>query len=856
MKKYRFGVKGMSCAACVAHVEHAAAKIVPKENINVSLLTNSITVLCDEGIDEDKLFSDLKKALSASGYGLEKNDSADSSARMLAESKKAMRRLIASAILTVLLMYVAMGDMIGLYVPSFITENGVVFAVCQLAIALPVIIINFKFYRNGFFALFHGAPNMDSLIAIGSCASLIYGLVAIGMMAYGYSTGNIGLVHRYMHNLYFESAAMILTLVSLGKMLEGRAKSNAAKAVGRLAAMMPDTARCERDGKISDIPLSDIEVGDILIIREGETVPVDGVVIEGSGSVDESAISGESIPVQKSVGNEVSAVCVLTGGYLKVRAEKVGSDTSLSRIIGLIEDAAASKAPIARIADKVSGIFVPIVIGISALTAIVWIFATGEISRAFDCAVSVLVISCPCALGLATPTAVMVGISRGAGMGILIKSSEALENLHSVKYFLTDKTGTLTEGRPSVTDIISYGVDEDTVLRYAYSVEKMSTHPLSLAICREAEYRKTELILAENYVSTLGKGIQAVVDGRKCMVGTPEFLLSGGVSVPCGIVLDDEMKRLEKDGKTAVCVSVDKELVGIIGIADNLRSDSAAALSQMKKMGITPVMLTGDNEHTAKAIADRCGIEYYARLLPEDKEKKIREYSALGRCAMAGDGINDAPALAAADIGIAIGAGTEVAIDSADVVLSKNSLEDALSAIDLSRATMRCIKQNLFWALIYNAICIPVAAGVLYPAFGFALSPMIGSAAMSVSSLCVVTNSLRLRAVNIYGDTRQDRRARREHQKTLQKNKVTCECDSKNDKENEEMFGKTKTVVFAVEGMMCKNCKAHVEKALMETKGVKSAEADIEKKNVTVVVKDSVDEATLKAAVKAAGYKC
>ncbi len=856
MKKFRFVVKGMSCAACVAHVEHAAAKVCGKDKIQVSLLTNSLTVMAEDETHEETLFSALQRSLSSAGYGLEREQrrKADAAQR---EWRRGIRRLILSGVFTLLLMYVAMGHMIGLPVPSGVTDNGVIFGLVQLALCLPVIILNFHFYRNGFFALFHGAPNMDSLIAIGSCASLVYGVAAVGLMGWGTYTGNAALVHEYHHNLYFESAAMILTLVSLGKTLEGRAKANAAAAISRLASMMPEMATVERDGETVTLPLSEVAVGDVVLVREGETIPVDGVVLSGNGWADESAISGESIPVEKSEGDEVTAVCTLTGGYLRIRAQKVGADTALSRIIGLIEDAAASKAPIARIADKVSGIFVPIVIGISVVTAAVWWLASKDLSRALNCAISVLVISCPCALGLATPTAVMVGISRGASRGILIKSSEALEHLHSVRFLLTDKTGTLTEGRPAVTDLFSVDGDEATLLYYAAGAEAMSTHPLASAVVRRAEERGLSLPQAEGYASTVGMGIRARVDGADCLVGTPALLEREGVSIPDAKALGEGLSRLEREGKTVVCVAVDGRLLGWIGIADHLRQDSAQAIQAMKKMGITPVMLTGDNQRTAAAIAKECGIEeVFAHLLPEQKEQKIREYARLGRCAMVGDGINDAPALAAADIGIAIGAGTEVAIDSADVVLSGNSLRDAVTAIDLSRATMRCIKQNLFWALIYNMICIPVAAGVLIPSLGIALTPMIGSAAMSVSSVFVVLNSLRLRSVSIYGDGRQERRKQKKEATGFPK-----ECSIKNtnmetnQEEEQDMFGATKVVTFGVEGMMCNNCKAHVERALAEIKGVKSAVADLETKTVTVKVKAAVEESTLKDAVTKAGYK-
>ncbi len=849
MKKIRYGIRGMSCAACVAHVEHAAAKICPKEMIRVSLMTNSLTVTVEDGVDEARLASELGRSLSAAGYGLltgEEGTEEEGSA----DRTRATLRLAVSGALTLLLMVIAMGHMVGIPLPAFLVENGVVFASVQLAITLAVVLLNFHFFRNGFLALFHRSPNMDSLIAIGASASLIYGCVAIGMMAYGYAVGNHDLIQEYYHNLYFESAAMILTLVSLGKTLERRAKEGASRAIGRLSSMMPKTATVEEDGVPVTLPLSQISVGDVVWVKEGEILPVDGVVIEGHGSVDESAISGESMPVEKKPGDRAVAVCVLQSGYLKIRAEQVGKDTALSRIIGLLEDAASSKAPIARLADKVSGIFVPAVITVSVLTALIWMIATGDAARAFSCGVSVLVISCPCALGLATPTAVMVGVSRGAEKGILIKSSEALEHLQSAKYFLTDKTGTLTEGKPALTDLVPLaGQTEEGLLEAAYAAEALSTHPLAFAVCREAEKAGLGHPQVSDYRSVPGRGIRALWQGKEVAVGRPDFLAELGAEGDREAIRR-AMEDLEADGKTAVAVSMDGVILGAMGIADRLRPDSVEAIGALKKMGITPVMLTGDRACTARAIAARCGIEaehVYAELLPEEKEGLIRSYSEKGRCVMVGDGINDAPALSAAHIGMAIGAGTEVAVDCADVVLSRNSLSDGVSAIDLSRVTLRCIKQNLFWALIYNSICIPVAAGVLYPAFGIALSPMIGSAAMSVSSVCVVLNSLRLRRIPIYGDDRAARRRRRQKQKDVQQ--------KLQQKEKNEMFGKTKTVTFGVEGMMCGHCKANVEKALSAVKGVKCVSADLEAKTVTVEVRESVSEKTLKDVVTAAGYR-
>ena len=749
MKKIKFGVKGMSCAACVAHVEASAGKVCGRENVSVSLLTNSITVTAEDGVNEKVLFNDLKKALKKGGYTLV-SDSADTEASDKTENRRAFVKLILSCAITAVLMYVAMGAMIGLPTLTLLNDHRVS-ACVQLALTLAVVALNFKFYKNGFSALVRLSPNMDSLIAIGSCASLAYGTAMLVMIFVAFSRGDAQAVHEYAHGLYFESAAMILTLVSLGKTLEGRAKANARAAIGKLASMLPDTVTVLKDGKTQTVPVSELRVGDVVGIKAGETLPADGVIIVGEGSFDESALSGESIPVEKGVGNSVSAVCTLVGGYVEIRIEKIGKDTALARIIALLEDAASSKAPIERLADRVSKVFVPVVISISLATLAVWLIATRDVSRALDCAVSVLVISCPCALGLATPTAVMVGTGRGAARGILFKSAQALENLHTVKYFLTDKTGTLTEGKPSVTDIIAVDGTQAELLRAAYSAEAMSSHPLASAVCREAEARGIEKAQTSDFVNTVGMGITAVLDGKTCLVGRTDFVARAVADIDKLQRAESIIGELEAVGKTAVCVCLDGRVLGVIGIADKIRTDSVRAISELKRRGIRTVMLTGDNPRTANAVATECGIdEVYAQLLPEDKEKKIAEYRSRGRCAMAGDGINDAPALAAADIGIAIGAGTDVAIDCADVVLSKNSLCDAVGAISLSSAAVRVIKQNLFWALLYNCVCIPVAAGVLYPILGLTLSPMIASAAMSFSSVCVVLNSLRLRKKKIF----------------------------------------------------------------------------------------------------------
>lgn len=830
MKKLRYTVKGMSCAACVAHVERAAARVVGEEHRTVSLLTNSLSVTLPDDADERKIFAELRRSLKAAGYDLAEQ-SEHTPSDETAEFRRDLSRLIASIALTLVLMYVAMGSMLGLPSPKIFATDPILFALVQLVLTIPVLVLNRRFFRNGFSALFHRAPNMDSLIALGSSASLLWGFVAIGMMLSAIHTGDAETLHRYHHNLYFESAAMILTLVSLGKTLEHRAKSRAADAVGALAAMMPEVATAERDGSLVTVALSEISVGEILVVREGETIPADGTVIDGSGAVDESAISGESLPVEKEVGSPVTGVCTLVSGRIKIRATRVGEDSALSRILGLLEDAAASKAPIARIADRVSAVFVPIVLGISLLTAALWLALAHDVARAVECAIAVLVISCPCALGLATPTAITVGISRGASLGILIRSAEALERLGAVEVLLTDKTGTLTEGRPVLTETVTDGISEDELLRLAASAERASSHPLASAVVRDAEERNLPLCDPQDYSSFGGKGISATVDGKSLLVGTEALL--GEHKIVLSKPLTEAFGQALDQGKTAVCVAKDGVAVGVLAISDEPRSDSKEAISSLKNMGVTPVMLTGDHENAARRIANEVGIaeaDVYARLLPEEKEAAIRRNRERGVCAMVGDGINDAPALAAADIGIAIGAGTEVAVDAADVVLTKNNLSDAVTAIALSRATMRTIKQNLFWALAYNAICIPLAAGALYPAFGIALTPMIGSAAMSISSLFVVTNSLRLRRTR------------------LKFRKI------KSRKENDTMLGKTKTVTFSVEGMMCKNCKAHVEKALVELRGVTSAEADLETKSVTVVCKASLSEESLKDAVRAAGY--
>ncbi len=849
MKKYRYEVKGMSCAACVAHVEKAAHKAIDGEccNISVSLLTNSITFEGEDSADSKKIEKDLATALHAGGYELvtQQNGAGKKEKKELSEKQKNMRRLIFSSVLTLLLMTLTMGHMVGIPLPSFLdgAENGIRFALAQMILTFPVLLINFHYFRNGFSALFGGYPNMDSLIAVGSGASVVYGVFAFVMIAVGTKNGDMETVHKYLHDLYFESAAMIVTLVTLGKTLEAGAREKASSAVKDLAGMIPDTAeRLLEDGSTETVPTVQIGVGDRVLVREGGRIPVDGQVIAGVGSVDESALSGEPIPVEKEPGAKVSGSCTLISGSLQIEVEQVGEDTTLQKIIRLLEDAAASKAPVARLADRVSRVFVPIVIGIAVLTALIWAFVIGDVEDAIRCAISVLVISCPCALGLATPAAIMVGTGKGAGIGVLFKSALALEQLHHAKTVLMDKTGTLTEGKPALTDLIPMGEEyqETEVLSIAAAVENLSTHPLARAVCEAARERGCEMREATDFISTVGQGIGATVNSNICLVGKVSYLRANGVDeegLSRAIAIANDM---EEQGKTVVLVSCGKTVIGVLALADRLRPDSVEAVKAFKRLGCRTIMLTGDNPHTAEKIAMEAGMDgYEAGLLPQDKEAKIREYHEGGVCAMIGDGINDGPALARADVGLAIGAGTEVAMDCADVVLVKNSLMSAVHAMELSRATIVCIKQNLFWALCYNCIGIPIAAGVLAP-LGIRLSPMIAAAAMSISSVCVVTNALRLRRFRSrFGEV------------------VTPQNTNHQQQEEQEMFGLGKSVThsFKVEGMMCPKCQAHVEKALGAVHGVKEVKVDLAGATATVTAKESVSVETLKQAVVDAGYQ-
>lgn len=826
-KKYK--VTGMTCSACSSRVEKCVEKLDGVNNVSVNLLTNSMQVDFDENkLTEEKIANSVIQA----GYGMEiptgkaeKKEGKEDVVEKNIESMK--KRTIWSFIFLIPLMYVAMGHMIGLPQPSFLTgdANAVSFALTQLLLCIPVLYINRAYFERGFRSLIHGAPNMDTLISVGSGASLIYGIFAIYRMGYGLGTQNMELVHRYLHDLYFESAVMILALINIGKYLEARSKGKTSEAIQKLIDLAPKTALVERNGQVVEIAAEDVLTGDILQVKPGSSIPADGVVVEGMTSVDEAAITGESMPVEKKEGDTVTAATLNKTGFIRMRAVKVGQDTTFSQIIRLVEEASSSKAPIARMADKIAGIFVPTVMGIALLTGIVWLFMGAEFEFALSCAIAVLVISCPCALGLATPVAIMVGTGKGAENGILIKSGEALEITHNVQSVVLDKTGTITEGKPVVTDIISFGMAENEILKIGAALEKKSEHPLAEAVLLKA--KGMELPNAENFAAIPGKGIMAKIQGNVYYAGNQKLIKEQGIS--CEKALSS-MEKLSEEGKTPLILADEKQVLGVIGVADVVKPTSAKAIQELKKLGIQVIMLTGDNVRTAKAIQKQLDIDtVIAEVLPQDKEREISRLQEEGKTvAMVGDGLNDAPALARADVGIAIGAGTDVAIESADIVLMKNDLQDVATAIELSKAVIRNIKENLFWAFFYNVCGIPLAAGMLYPVFGLKLSPMFGAAAMSLSSLFVVSNALRLRFFHSLNKGKTQ-------PKTIQEKK-----------EEKNMY------TMKIEGMMCPHCQAAVTKALEALEGTK-AEVNLEKKEA--YVETGLEKEALKKAVEDAGYQ-
>ena len=860
MKTEKYNVTGMTCAACQANVTRCVQKLDGVEDVNVSLLANQMTV----SYDENKLRPEnIISAVEGAGYGassMEKALEKDTGFRgewqlrkkQAENSRQSMKkRLIYSVVLLVPLMYIAMGSMLGLPVPGFFTgtQNALVSALAQLLLTVPIIFINRHFYQFGFKALFHGAPNMDSLVAIGSGAALVYGLFAMFRMAYGFGHGDMELVHEYAHALYFESAAMILTLVTVGKYLEARSKAKTSDALDKLMDLAPKTAVVLRNGEEVTIPAEQVAAGDIVVIRPGEGIPVDGVVIKGHGYVDQAAITGESIPVEKNPGDTVISATINKNGSFQFQASKVGEDTTLSQIIRLVDEASNSKAPIARLADKVSGIFVPVVIGIAIVTAVVWMAVGEGFEFALSNAISVLVISCPCALGLATPVAIMVGTGKAAEMGILIKSAESLENLHNVDTIVLDKTGTITSGKPAVTDIVplTAELNGEELLILAASAEMGSEHPLAQAIVDRAKAEKLPLIQAESFEAESGRGIRAKLDGKDILAGNAVFMEENRLLDGADAGTASERARaLAQEGKTPLIFAQDGKLIGIIAVADTIRESSRAAIKRFAQMGLKVVMLTGDNKVTAEAIRKELNInEAITDVLPTQKEAHIRALQEQGhKVAMVGDGINDAPALTRSDVGIAIGAGTDIAIESADVVLMKDSLNDVAAAIQLSRAVVRNIHMNLFWAFFYNILGIPLAAGVLFPVFGWRLSPMIGSAAMSLSSVCVVTNALRLR----FFKDKDKIPDNEENDGTIEKQEaITAD-------EAEEKGEILMTKIIKVEGMMCAHCQAHVFKALSAVEGVQKVEVSLEDKQAVVTLAKDVADQILMDAVTEAGY--
>lgn len=851
--KQRFDVTGMTCSACSAHVEKAV-RGCGVQGVSVNLLQNSMTV----DYDESRLTSDaIIQAVEDAGYGASVHGAVVSARAAVPnegerEAKAARLRLKVSVAFLIPLMYVSMGHMMGLPLPSFLhgTENALAFAFTQLLLVLPILYVNRKFYINGFKSLAKGAPTMDTLIAIGSGAAMLYGIYAIYCIGWGLGHGDWDLVNRYSMDLYFESAGTILTLITVGKMLEARSKGRTSDAVARLMDLAPKTALLLRDGVETEIPLEDVRPGDILIVKAGAAVPVDGKVLEGTAAVDEAAFTGESMPVEKKAGDSLTGGTVSKSGWMKMEAARVGADTALAQIIRLVEEANATKAPIARLADRVSAVFVPAVIGIAVLASAVWLLAGQTLEFALSIGISVLVISCPCALGLATPTAIMVGTGKGAENGILFKTAESLETIHAVDTVVLDKTGTVTQGRPEVTALCpAPGVEEQELLLLAASLEQRSDHPLSLAVREKA--KGMSLLDAENFATEEGRGVSALLGGRRVIGGNRRMMAEHGI--PLG-GLEAKADELAEAGCTPLFFAQEEQLLGLIAVADVVKPTSHEAVRELRALGVDVVMLTGDNRRTAAAIGRELEIPHVvAEVLPQDKEREVRRLQEQGRkVAMIGDGVNDAPALARADVGVAIGAGTDVAIESADVVLMKSDLLDAVSAIQLGRAVIRNIKENLFWAFFYNSIGIPVAAGVFFTLWGLKLNPMIGAAAMSLSSVCVVSNALRLRFFRrrAHGGTalpavETELRVPREEQETC----AVSHTDNKNEKGEISM---TKTI--DIEGMMCAHCVAHVEKALNAIDGV-SAKADLENKCAVVTLTKDVSDETLAAAVTEAGYE-
>ena len=878
--KERFDVTGMTCSACSSHVEKSVSKLTGVENVSVNLLTNSMQV----EFDENKLdTAGIIKAVEDAGYGAAvkdghaksgtktsgQSDSQENSGLSAVEQnvKNMKKRLIVSLIFWIPLMYVSMGHMIyqwlNIPMPPFTmnflhgNENAITYAFTQFLLLLPILIANQKYFKNGFKTLWHRSPNMDSLIAIGAGAAILYGIFAIYRIGYAMGHGDMMVVHQYAHDLYFESAGTILTLITIGKYLETKSKGKTSEAITKLLNLAPKTVTVVRDGVEQVVDAADVEKGEIFLVKPGEAVAVDGIVLEGKSSFDESAITGESIPVPKQEGDAIVSASMNKSGLIRAKATKVGEDTTIAQIIRLVEEASSSKAPIAKMADKIAGVFVPAVITIALITGVIWLISGATFEFAMSTAIAVLVISCPCALGLATPVAIMVGTGKGAENGILIKSGDALETAHQIDTVVLDKTGTITQGKPVVTDIIcaaGKNADKTQLLQIAGSLEKGSEHPLAEAIVNYCVTNNISLEKVTDFNALFGKGIEGTVSGTHYYAGNEKMMEEKGISL--STEQKNQIQALAKQGRTPLLFADEKQFLGIVAVADVVKPTSKEAVQKFRDYGIHVIMLTGDNEVTAQAIKEQVGIdEVIAGVLPTQKEEKISALKQAGhKVAMIGDGVNDAPALASADVGIAIGAGTDVAIESADIVLMKNDLLDAVGAVKLSKAVIRNIKENLFWAFFYNSIGIPLAAGVLYPLFQIKLNPMFGAAAMSLSSVCVVSNALRLRWVKLHDAKKTQSEPYQDVAASTiadinQHNALDNNIKSTNNDKGES----TMTTTISIEGMMCAHCQAHVEKALKEVAGVTEVTVSLENKNAVVTGDASVE--ALKQAVVDAGYE-
>ena len=878
--KERFDVTGMTCSACSSHVEKSVGKLTGVENVSVNLLTNSMQV----EFDENKLdTAGIIKAVEDAGYGAAvkdghaksgtktsgQSDSQENSGLSAVEQnvKNMKKRLIVSLIFWIPLMYVSMGHMIyqwlNIPMPPFTmnflhgNENAITYAFTQFLLLLPILIANHKYFKNGFKTLWHRSPNMDSLIAIGAGAAILYGIFAIYRIGYAMGHGDMAVVHQYAHDLYFESAGTILTLITIGKYLETKSKGKTSEAITKLLNLAPKTVTAVRDGVEQVVDAADVGKGEIFLVKPGESVAVDGIVLEGKSSFDESAITGESIPVPKQEGDTIVSASINKSGLIRAKATKVGEDTTIAQIIRLVEEASSSKAPIAKMADKIAGVFVPAVITIALITGVIWLISGATFEFAMSTAIAVLVISCPCALGLATPVAIMVGTGKGAENGILIKSGDALETAHQIDTVVLDKTGTITQGKPVVTDIIcaaGKNADKTQLLQIAGSLEKGSEHPLAEAIVNYCETNSIALEKVTDFNALFGKGIEGTVSGTHYYAGNEKMMEEKGISL--STEQKNQIQALAKQGRTPLLFADEKQFLGIVAVADVVKPTSKEAVQKFRDYGIHVIMLTGDNEVTAQAIKEQVGIdEVIAGVLPTQKEEKISALKQAGhKVAMIGDGVNDAPALASADVGIAIGAGTDVAIESADIVLMKNDLLDAVGAVKLSKAVIRNIKENLFWAFFYNSIGIPLAAGVLYPLFQIKLNPMFGAAAMSLSSVCVVSNALRLRWVKLHDAKKTQSEPHQDVAASTiadinQHNALDNNIKSTNNDKGES----TMTTTISIEGMMCAHCQAHVEKALKEVAGVTEVTVSLENKNAVVTGDASVE--ALKQAVVDAGYE-